>query len=317
MERVGVDRRPPPTPARSPLKSVAQTPLRPRATPFKTPGRRPPPVTPARTLGRTPAAQPAPPVRRLVIHKLVLQDFKSYAGRQEIGPFHKSFSSIVGPNGSGKSNVIDALLFVFGWRANKMRQGRLSDLIHNRDGATPPSQCVVEVWFREIIDFPDSDDFNVVPDSELVLKRFAQRNNTSQYTLNDKRSSFTEITDLLRHRGIDLDHKRFLILQGEVESIAQMPPKGKTEHEEGLLEYLEDLIGTSDYKTPIEEHAKAVDAANEARSEKINRLKIVQRELDGLEPRRKEAELFLRDQNDLMRLQSRFCLLYTSPSPRD
>ena len=305
MERVGVDRRPPPTPARSPLKSVAQTPSRPRATPFKTPGRRPPPVTPARTLGRTPAAQPAPPVRRLVIHKLVLQDFKSYAGRQEIGPFHKSFSSIVGPNGSGKSNVIDALLFVFGWRANKMRQGRLSDLIHNRDGATPPSQCVVEVWFREIIDFPDSDDFNVVPDSELVLKRFAQRNNTSQYTLNDKRSSFTEITDLLRHRGIDLDHKRFLILQGEVESIAQMPPKGKTEHEEGLLEYLEDLIGTSDYKTPIEEHAKAVDAANEARSEKINRLKIVQRELDGLEPRRKEAELFLRDQNDLMRLQSR------------
>ena len=249
--------------------------------------------------------QPVPPVRRLVIHKLVLQDFKSYAGRQEIGPFHKSFSSIVGPNGSGKSNVIDALLFVFGWRANKMRQGRLSDLIHNRDGATPPSQCVVEVWFREIIDFPDSDDFDVVPDSELVLKRFAQRNNTSQYTLNDKRSSFTEITDLLRQRGIDLDHKRFLILQGEVESIAQMPPKGKTEHEEGLLEYLEDLIGTSDYKTPIEEHAKAVDAANEARSEKINRLKIVQRELDGLEPRRKEAELFLRDQNGLMRLQSR------------
>lgn len=305
MERVGVDRRPPPTPARSPLKPVAQTPLRPRATPFKTPGRRPPPVTPAYTLGRTPAVQPVPPVRRLVIHKLVLQDFKSYAGRQEIGPFHKSFSSIVGPNGSGKSNVIDALLFVFGWRANKMRQGRLSDLIHNRDGATPPSQCVVEVWFREIIDFPDSDDFDVVPDSELVLKRFAQRNNTSQYTLNDKRSSFTEITDLLRQRGIDLDHKRFLILQGEVESIAQMPPKGKTEHEEGLLEYLEDLIGTSDYKTPIEEHAKAVDAANEARSEKINRLKIVQRELDGLEPRRKEAELFLRDQNNLMRLQSR------------
>ena len=184
-------------------------------------------MTPARTLGRTPAAQPAPPVRRLVIHKLVLQDFKSYAGRQEIGPFHKSFSSIVGPNGSGKSNVIDALLFVFGWRANKMRQGRLSDLIHNRDGATPPSQCVVEVWFREIIDFPDSDDFDVVPDSELVLKRFAQRNNTSQYTLNDKRSSFTEITDLLRQRGIDLDHKRFLILQGEVESIAQMPPKAR------------------------------------------------------------------------------------------
>ena len=41
--------------------------------------------------------------------------------RKEIGPFHKSFTSIVGPNGSGKSNVIDALLFVFGKRASKLR----------------------------------------------------------------------------------------------------------------------------------------------------------------------------------------------------
>lgn len=284
--------------------------MRVRATPFKTPARRPPPVTPGRT-GRafTPGTAlhlpPPPPTRRLVIHKIVLQDFKSYAGRQEIGPFHKSFSSIVGPNGSGKSNVIDALLFVFGWRANKMRQGRLSELIHNRAGAPAPPKCVVEVWFRDIIDYPDTDKFDFVPGSELVLKRIALRNNTSQYTLNDTRSSFTEITALLRQRGIDLDHKRFLILQGEVESIAQMPPKGRTEHEEGLLEYLEDLIGTSEYKRPIEEHAQAVDAANEARGEKMNRLKIVQRELESLEPRRKEAQQFLRDQNELTRLQSR------------
>ena len=32
---------------------------------------------------------PKGPRARLVIHKLVLNDFKSYAGRQEIGPFHK------------------------------------------------------------------------------------------------------------------------------------------------------------------------------------------------------------------------------------
>lgn len=33
------------------------------------------------------------PKKRLVIHKLVLVDFKSYAGRQEIGPFHKVSST--------------------------------------------------------------------------------------------------------------------------------------------------------------------------------------------------------------------------------
>ena len=42
----------------------------------------------------------------------VLENFKSYAGVQEIGPFHKCFSSIVGPNGSGKSNVIGKLMSV-------------------------------------------------------------------------------------------------------------------------------------------------------------------------------------------------------------
>ena len=110
------------------------------------------------------------PKARLVIHKMVLVNFKSYAGRQEIGPFHKvcqhvrnrgvhlhdvrgqSFSSIVGPNGSGKSNTIDALLFVFGYRAAKMRQGKLSELIHNSARYPDLQDCRVEVHFRDIND---------------------------------------------------------------------------------------------------------------------------------------------------------------------
>ena len=44
-----------------------------------------------------------------------------HAGKQVLGPFHKSFTSIVGPNGSGKSNVIDSMLFVFGYKASKIR----------------------------------------------------------------------------------------------------------------------------------------------------------------------------------------------------
>nr|WJN25099.1 condensin complex subunit [Pseudozyma flocculosa] len=273
------------------------------------------PQTPSSSLLKqiaTPAkpAAPAGPLKRLVIHKMVLNDFKSYAGRQEIGPFHKSFSSVVGPNGSGKSNVIDSLLFVFGWRATKMRQGKLSELIHNSAGKENLPQCSVEVWFREIIDLP-GDDFKVVPGSKLVVSRTAYRNNTSQYFINARKSTFTECTTLLKHKGIDLDHKRFLILQGEVESIAQMPPRAKNEHEEGLLEYLEDIIGTSCFKTPIEEQAKLVDEANEKRAEKLGRLKIVQKEKDALEARKREAERFLRAQNELTRRQSALWQLYS------
>ncbi|ELU39447.1 Subunit of the condensin complex, which reorganizes chromosomes during cell division [Rhizoctonia solani AG-1 IA] len=208
----------------------------------------------------------------------------SYAGRQEIGPFHKSFSAIVGPNGSGKSNTIDALLFVFGYRASKMRQGKLSELIHNSPGA---------------------DAYEVVPNSRLIVSRTAYKNNKSDYTINAKPSNYSEVTTLLKSRGIDLDHKRFLILQGEVESIAQMKPKAPNEHEDGLLEYLEDIIGTSKYKEPIEEAMAEADRLAEERGEKMSRLKIVEKEKSKLEADKEEAEAFLRDQNDLVRAQSK------------
>lgn len=112
------------------------------------------------------------------------------------------------------------------------------------------------------------------------------------------------MTNLLKGRGIDLDHKRFLILQGEVESIAQMPPKAKNEHEEGLLEYLEDIIGTSKFKVPIGEAIKKVDELNEQRGMRLARLKITQREKDSLEGKKREAESYLKDQNELAKRQS-------------
>jgi hypothetical protein len=62
-----------------------------------------------------------------------------------------------------------------------------------------------------------------------------------------------------------------------------MKPKAPSEHEDGLLEYLEDIIGTSKYKGPIEEAQVEVDALNEARGEKMNRLRLVEKEKSGLE----------------------------------
>ncbi|GAA6035313.1 hypothetical protein JCM8097_008812 [Rhodosporidiobolus ruineniae] len=298
---------------------------------------------------------------RLVIHQLVLENFKSYKGRGVIGPFHKSFSSIVGPNGSGKSNTIDALLFVFGFRATKMRQGKFSELIHNSGDAPSPSAAspagsdadsdeedfdededseeevrpkkgkgkgkkapqkrkgrdaaysrggcdfaTVEVWFREIVDLPGGrDKFSVVPGSQLVVARTVKRDNSTRYTVNGKNATPTEVKNLLLGRGIDLTHNRFLILQGEVESIAQMPPKGRTEHEEGLLEYLEDIIGTAEYKPQIDEAVVEVERLGDERQVVMNRVKLVEKEKGALEERKKSADAYLRDQVNLVSLQSR------------
>lgn len=98
---------------------------------------------------------------------------------------------------------------------------------------------------------------------------------------------------------MDLDHKRFLILQGEVESIAQMKPKGKDENDDGLLEYLEDIIGTSKYKQPIEDSATQVETLNEVCLEKSTRVQHVEKEKNSLEDKKNLALDFIKDENEL------------------
>lgn len=255
--------------------------------------------------------EPAQPKPRMVITYLILTNFKSYAGRQEVGPFHASFSSVVGPNGSGKSNVIDSLLFVFGFRASKMRQGKISALIHNSAAFPDLPYCEVEVRFQEVLDQAGGK-CDVMPDSQIIISRKAFKNNSSKYYINGSESNFTTVTTLLRERGVDLDHKRFLILQGEVESIAQMKPKAASEHDDGLLEYLEDIIGTSKYKTPIEESAAETETLNEVCVEKNNRVAHVEKEKKSLEAKKDAALAYIRDENALVAKQSALYQVYVA-----
>jgi structural maintenance of chromosome 1 len=44
---------------------------------------------------------------------LELENFKSYSGKQLIGPLY-NFTCIIGPNGAGKSNMMEAISFVLG-----------------------------------------------------------------------------------------------------------------------------------------------------------------------------------------------------------
>lgn len=257
----------------------------------------------------TPVLEDTGPKARMVITYLILTNFKSYAGRQEVGPFHASFSSVVGPNGSGKSNVIDSLLFVFGFRASKMRQGKISALIHNSAAYPDLDHCEVSVHFQEVMDLA-AGGHEVIAGSDIVVSRRAFKNNSSKYYINGRESNFTIVTTMLRDKGIDLDHKRFLILQGEVESIAQMKPKAASEHDDGLLEYLEDIIGTSKYKTPIEESAAEVETLNEICLEKSGRVQHVEKEKNSLEDKKNKAIAYIKDENELASKQSALYQLY-------
>ncbi len=114
-----------------------------------------------------------------------------------------------------------------------------------------------------------------MPNSDFTIKRTAYKDNSSDYHIDDRKSQYKEVQALLRECGVDLDHNRFLILQGEVESISLLKPKAANEHEEGLLEYLEDIIGTIKYKPMLEEVAVEIDKTNEIRTEKVFKLDLI------------------------------------------
>ncbi|KAI3898016.1 hypothetical protein MKX03_027551 [Papaver bracteatum] len=229
---------------------------------------------------------------RLFIKEMVMKNFKSYANEQRVGPFHKSFSAVVGPNGSGKSNVIDAMLFVFGKRAKQMRLNKVSELIHNSSDYQNLDSAAVSVHFQEIIDLNDGE-YEAVPGSDFTITRVAFRDNSSKYYINDRASNFTEVTKKLKGKGIDLDNNRFLILQGEVEQISLMKPKAQGPHDEGFLEYLEDIIGTDKYVEKIEESNKQLETLNEKRSGVVQMVKLAEKERDSLEDVKNEAETYI------------------------
>lgn len=230
----------------------------------------------------------------LVINYLEIENFKSYYGKNILGPFHNSFNSVIGPNGSGKSNVIDSLLFVFGFRAQKIRTKKISVLIHNSDQHPNVNSCYVKIFFRKIKENGD-----IVPNSEFTVKRTAYKDNTSEYFIDERKVKYIEVGTLLRECGVDLDHNRFLILQGEVEQISLLKPKALNEHEEGLLEYLEDIIGTIRFKPMLESVAVEIDKINEIRTEKANRVHNLQKDKNSLAAPKNEALNGLKKENEL------------------
>lgn len=159
---------------------------------------------------------------RLVLHSLVLENFKSYAGRHVMGPFSRSFSCILGSNGSGKSNSIDAMLFVFGWRAKALRHARLADMIHYSAEHPDCTAARVEVHFEL---FSDASAAPVADSRFFVARTVSRKSSASQYDINGERCSMEDVREYLLRYGIDLSSSRFLILQGEVEQISLMKPR--------------------------------------------------------------------------------------------
>ena len=173
-------------------------------------------------------------------------------------------------------------------KQKQLRLNKVSELIHSSTRHRDNDTARVSVHFKEIVDTGEHS-YDEVPGSDLVVSRTAHRNNSSHYFVDGKKSSYGEVTTLLKAKGVDLATGRFLILQGEVEQIALMKPKGATQHETGLLEYLEDVIGTDRYVEAIDAGARELEGLNDARASALARSRAAARERDGAAGAAEEA----------------------------
>jgi structural maintenance of chromosome 4 len=162
---------------------------------------------------------------------------------------------------------------------------------------------------------PGPDAFNVVPNSKLVVARQAFKNNTSRYTINGKTSNFTEVQTLLKGRSIDLDHKRFLILQVNTTPVIfaadyltrYNPERSRiycSDETESAHRTCLNTSRTSSERRNTKSMLRrqwSIEQLQEDRGDKLNRLRIVEKEKNALEDKKREAEDYLRLQNEHVR----------------
>ena len=140
----------------------------------------------------------------------------------------------------------------------------------------------------------------MVRGTQFSVTRSVNRQSVSKYMIDHEESSFKLVCEQLSSKAIDLEHNRFLILQGEVEQMSLMKPMASNPNEVGLLEYLEDIIGSNQHIEEIEEIEKSLEGINDERIEKTNRVKLSQNELKGMESEKEAALGYLRDERDYM-----------------
>uniref|UniRef100_A0A8C7LGS7 Structural maintenance of chromosomes 1B n=1 Tax=Oncorhynchus kisutch TaxID=8019 RepID=A0A8C7LGS7_ONCKI len=134
------------------------------------------------------------------LKQLDVDNFKSWRGKQVIGPF-KRFNCIIGTNGSGKSNVMDALSFVMGERAATLRVKHTRDLIHGAHIGKPVS-TTASVTMRYCDDNGE----------ELNFCRSIS-GDSSEYRINGRQITLAKYTEELEKIGIVTKARNCLVFQ--------------------------------------------------------------------------------------------------------
>ncbi|KAK2952376.1 putative Structural maintenance of chromosomes protein 1A [Blattamonas nauphoetae] len=257
------------------------------------------------------------------LHRLIVNNFKTYKGQHVIGPLFP-FTALIGPNGSGKSNIMDAISFVMGVKDSYLRISKLSDLIYRsstkeKDDQPDPTSMFVTAVFRSVN--PDGSIPNPLVDED------GNRENIDLFARNPDEEHFTRTISIERSKikkvfrinnqdrtekdfraelegrlGIDSTIQNFLIFQGDVTSFAQKKPEEWTqwfEHISGSAELqkeydnLQELCARNDQSTALAQtHRRSAAKEQKIYQEQKEESEHFQRQMDHRMELLKESTLF-------------------------
>lgn len=255
--------------------------------------------------------------------RIEVENFKSYRGKQIIGPF-RSFNSVIGPNGSGKSNLMDAISFVLGVKSSQLRSSQLKQLIYQgrrlqgsgeHEGSTQGPGEAVEADVMEQDD-DDADEGQAAtaaaaaqgaggasqstPQKATVIAVYEDKNGaeyhfqrsvtmsgSSEYRVNGRAMSAGAYNDRLKAFNILVKAKNFLVFQGDVEAVAAQNPKD-------LSRLIDQISGSLEYKEAYEAAKSAQTRTHDQLNHVASRRRNIIVELKHFKDQKGEADRYTR-----------------------
>lgn len=216
------------------------------------------------------------------ISRMVLRNFKSFGGDPIKLQFQPGFNIITGPNGSGKSNILDAVQFVLGELGSKrMRAPDLSALIYDGAGEERSGRAQV----AKVTLYFDNNDRGLAMDRNTVsIGRKMNREGTSDYLLNGKRTSRRRLVELLEMAGITAGGYN-IVLQGTATRLSDLTPSER-------MNALEDLVGIKEYDQKKSEARENLNEAERKIEVASARIEEIKKQVNELEKQRNNAILF-------------------------
>lgn len=157
------------------------------------------------------------------ISEIEIENFKSYKGKNRIGPF-KKFSAVIGPNGSGKSNLIEAISFVLGLKTQQLR-GKLIELLHKptqENNNKEINKGHVKLVFTAMVNKEVSE---IIEFKREIIGQSNLQSCISIYKINEEQVTSELYEETWKKYGILVKARNFLVFQGDIESMATLSPK--------------------------------------------------------------------------------------------